>query len=176
MPQWMQDLISGWPMIMANVPTFLVIMALIIGALWATFNWAYGSVIASKNSQIELQDRQLADYKQKLAGATPDQAKAKIEDLEDRVRNNVSGTGQVLITVTPTADIDARKAFFRILESSRWREDQERETKDRSKLVHDWLEVRPSGPHPGLDLAYCPARARVSSAIERAENHPKSSI
>ena len=50
----------GWPMIMANVPTFLVIVALIIGVVWAAFKWAYGAVLASKNGQIELLDRQLA--------------------------------------------------------------------------------------------------------------------
>jgi hypothetical protein len=91
MPQWMQELITGWPLITANVPTFVVIVALICGALWVAFNWAYGRVIARKDSQIELQDRQLADYRQKLEGATPDEAKAKIEELEDRIRDTVAG-------------------------------------------------------------------------------------
>jgi hypothetical protein len=90
MPQWVQELTAGWPLIMANMPTFFVIVALIGGALWVLFNWAYGSVIARKNSQIELQDRQLADYRQKLDGATPDQAKAKIEALENQVGDTVA--------------------------------------------------------------------------------------
>src|SRR5258708_27284477 len=33
----------------------------------------------SKNSQIELQDRQLADYRDKLTAATPEEAKPKID-------------------------------------------------------------------------------------------------
>lgn len=41
--------------------------------------------IAGKTAQIELQDRQIADYKEKLQGATPDQAKARIEELEARL-------------------------------------------------------------------------------------------
>jgi hypothetical protein len=86
MPQWMQDLTAGWPMIRANLPTFLVILVLITGAIWVVFNWSYGAILASKNSQIELQDRQLADYRQKLDGASPDQAKAKIEALEHTIR------------------------------------------------------------------------------------------
>jgi hypothetical protein len=72
----MQDLTSGWPMIRANLPTFFVILVLIIGAVWWVLDWRYSGVLASKNGQIELQDRQLADYRQKLDGASPDQAKA----------------------------------------------------------------------------------------------------
>jgi hypothetical protein len=89
MPQWMQDLFAGWPMIRANLPTFSVIIVLIIGAVWWLMDWRYGAIVASKAGQIELQDRQLADYKQKLDGATPDQAKAKIDALERRVRVTV---------------------------------------------------------------------------------------
>jgi hypothetical protein len=79
MPQWMQDLTAGWPMIRANLPTFFVILVLMVGAVWVAFSWAYGGVLASKNGQIELQDRQLADYRDKLKGATPEEAKAKID-------------------------------------------------------------------------------------------------
>ena len=85
MQQWIQDLTTGWPMIRANLPTFLVIVVLIIGALWWVMELRYGVIVASKTSQIELQDRQLADYKQKLDGASPDQAKAKIEALEKTI-------------------------------------------------------------------------------------------
>jgi hypothetical protein len=39
-------------------------------------------------------------------------------------------------------DIDAREAFFRILEESEWRENQLRTTIDTTHLVPDWLERR----------------------------------
>ena len=42
-----------------------------------------------QDRQIELQDRQLADYRDKLKGATPEEAKAKIDALEDKVRNTI---------------------------------------------------------------------------------------
>lgn len=90
MPQWMQDLVSGWPMIRANPVTFILIVAVIIGGVWVVIGWSYSSVFASKNSQIELQDRQLADYKEKLQGATPDQAKARIDALEARLEARLS--------------------------------------------------------------------------------------
>lgn len=72
-------------MIKANLPTFFVILFLMAGILWLLFGWSYGSVIAIKNTQIELQDRRLAEYKDKLSGATPDQAKARIDALEARL-------------------------------------------------------------------------------------------
>jgi hypothetical protein len=42
----------------------------------------------------------------------------------------------------PVPDIDARAAFFQILEESEWREEQLRITIDTSNLVYDWLERR----------------------------------
>jgi hypothetical protein len=42
-------------------------------------------VLASKNSQIELLDRQIADYKVKLNDASPADAKDRIRALEARV-------------------------------------------------------------------------------------------
>ena len=96
MPQWMQDLTAGWPMIRANLPTFFVILVLMVGAVWVAFSWAYSGVLASKNGQIELQDRQLADYRDKLKGATPEEAKAKIDALEDKVRNTIGDRWEVL--------------------------------------------------------------------------------
>ncbi|MDB5608585.1 MAG: hypothetical protein JWP25_5485 [Bradyrhizobium sp.] len=89
MPQWMQDLAAGWPMIRANLPAFFVILVLMIGVIWVVVNWSYTGVLANKNSQIELQDRQLADYREKLKGATPEEAKAKIDTLEHTLRVTV---------------------------------------------------------------------------------------
>jgi hypothetical protein len=54
--------------------------------------------------------------------------------------------GTVATTDAPTSkpepDIDARDAFFQILERSEWRQHQLRTTTDTRHLVRDWLEVR----------------------------------
>jgi hypothetical protein len=91
MPQWMQDLTAGWPMIMANLPTFFVLAALITGVVWWLMDWRYGGVIAGRDGAIANRDSEIAllkgqrdDYKDKLKGATPDQAKARIDALEAR--------------------------------------------------------------------------------------------
>jgi hypothetical protein len=79
-------------MIRANLPTFFVILVIIIGAVWWLMDWRYGGVvaqrdgvIANRDSEITLQKGQRDDYKDKLNGATPDQAKARIDALEARL-------------------------------------------------------------------------------------------
>jgi len=68
----------------APIPFFITVAA-VCGLAWLAINWAYSSVLAGKNTQIEMQDRQIADYKEKLNGASPDQAKKQIEDLQAKV-------------------------------------------------------------------------------------------
>src|SRR3954470_18357154 len=85
MPQWLQDLFNGWPMIWANLPAFFTILVLMFGAVWWLMDWRYGGVISHKDSEINLLKGQRDDYKDKLSGATPDQAKARIDALEARL-------------------------------------------------------------------------------------------
>jgi hypothetical protein len=49
------------------------------------------------------------------------------------------------ITNKPTPDIDAREAYFQILELSEWRNEQDKITTDTTHLVYDWREVRLNG-------------------------------
>jgi hypothetical protein len=96
MDQWIQRFADGWPMIWANPKTFALMTAVIITIVWLIVNYSYSTVLSNKNSQIELQDRQLSDYKQKLDGASPDQAKAKIEALEATIRATVGSKWEPL--------------------------------------------------------------------------------
>jgi hypothetical protein len=48
-------------------------------------DWRYGGVIANRDSTISLVASQRDDYKPKLGGASPDQAKARIDALEKRL-------------------------------------------------------------------------------------------
>jgi hypothetical protein len=59
----------------APIPFFI---ALVIAAalIWIAIGWSHSGVLSAKNVQIELQDRQLSDYRDKLKGATPEEAKA----------------------------------------------------------------------------------------------------
>src|ERR1700722_19830693 len=85
MPQWTHDLFAGWPMIRSNLPTFFFIAVLIFGAVWWLMDWRYGGIVSNRDSEITLLKGQRDDYKDKLSGATPDQAKAHIDALKGQV-------------------------------------------------------------------------------------------
>ena len=64
----------------------LVLAALIAsGAMWVAVNRAYQAALGSKNAQIELLEQQVNNYKVQLGGASPEQAAAKISELEREI-------------------------------------------------------------------------------------------
>lgn len=72
-------------MIRANPVIFIALILAIIGGVWWMMDWKYGAVITNKDSEIALLKGQRDDYRDKLSGATPDQAKARIDALEGRL-------------------------------------------------------------------------------------------
>jgi hypothetical protein len=57
---------------------FLIALSVLVGGAWSAINWRFAEIIESKDGIIAL-------YKERLNGASPDQAKAKIEALEAQV-------------------------------------------------------------------------------------------
>ncbi|MGD0565270.1 MAG: hypothetical protein ABSA66_19550 [Roseiarcus sp.] len=66
--------------------TFAIALAILGGAIWAAMNWTYSSQITNLQSRLSLRDDQIADYKTKLGGATPDEAKKRLDALELQVK------------------------------------------------------------------------------------------
>ena len=64
----------------APIP-FAVLLAILAFVIWRVLNHYYDERIASKNELLVLRDAQLQDYKDKLRGATPDEAKARMDAL-----------------------------------------------------------------------------------------------
>jgi hypothetical protein len=85
MDEFLSKLAEQFAVIRAAPYPFLLSVAIVIGAVWFMVNWAYGTILSSKNAQLELADRQLGDYRQKLSGASPDEAKSKIEALTTEI-------------------------------------------------------------------------------------------
>jgi hypothetical protein len=48
-------------MIRANIPTFIVIVALIAGVVWAALSWSCGSIVSHQAAEIRLLERQKAE-------------------------------------------------------------------------------------------------------------------
>jgi hypothetical protein len=82
-------LLEQWAVVTAAPIPFAIAVVIAGGLIWLAVGWSYSGVLGSKNAQIELQDRQLADYRDKLKGATPEQAKDKIDSLEGTLRKMI---------------------------------------------------------------------------------------
>ncbi|WP_155253491.1 hypothetical protein [Bradyrhizobium japonicum] len=85
LPGWLGNLFAGWPMIRANLPIFAAVVFGLFCAIWWLMDWRYGSIISNRDAEIALLKGQRDDYKDKLNGATPDQAKARVDALEARL-------------------------------------------------------------------------------------------
>ena len=71
--------VLGQVRLIAEAPIVFGAAVLFLGAIiWAALRWRYSGIIEHRNRIIAL-------YKARLDGATPDQAKAKIDSLEGQV-------------------------------------------------------------------------------------------
>jgi|SRR5271166_716537 len=84
-------------MIKATPYPFIMAVAIATAAVWVIVNYVYRTTILSKDAQLELANRQIADYKQKLDGASPDGAKARIDALEKEVANLKKISGRTFL-------------------------------------------------------------------------------
>jgi|SRR5215467_13962268 len=89
--------VLGEVRVIADAPLVFGAAVLFLGAIiWAALRWRYSSMIEHRNRIIAL-------YKARLEGATPDQAKAKMDSLEGQV---VSLKNREWPKLTPAAVTD----------------------------------------------------------------------
>lgn len=70
----------------AQAPVTFAAGVLVAAAMmYAAARWRYAGTIASLEERLKLRDDRVAEYERKLQGATPDQAKATIEELERKI-------------------------------------------------------------------------------------------
>jgi hypothetical protein len=86
MPNWRVRFLTQWSAAAAAPIPLATAMAVAAGVTWLALTWSYGGTLRSKDARLERQDRQIADYRQKLDGASADEARARIEALENRLR------------------------------------------------------------------------------------------
>jgi hypothetical protein len=70
----------------APIAFFGAIAVLAVG-IWLAMNWGYGRVIDNRDAEISYIRTQRDDYKDKLSGASPDQAAQRIAALEAKVKD-----------------------------------------------------------------------------------------
>jgi len=82
MPEWLDKLGQGWPVITAAPISLSIAVVAIIVIVWAIIHWFYRWLLSSKNIQIEMLRARLADYRNVLEGASPSEAVYKITQLK----------------------------------------------------------------------------------------------
>jgi hypothetical protein len=86
MPEWLDMIGQEWPVITA-APISLSIAAVVITVIvWAIIHWFYRWLLSSKNIQIEMLRGRLADYRNVLEGASPNEAAYKIAQLKAQLK------------------------------------------------------------------------------------------
>jgi hypothetical protein len=61
---------------------FLIAILIVAGLIWWAMDWRYSTIVGNKESEVALAKSQRDDYRDKLGGATPDQAKAAIQEVK----------------------------------------------------------------------------------------------
>ena len=79
---WLQDVANVWPVVWANRATLIPILVGIVVAEWLILSFWYSGRLASKEAEIRLQGRELADHRV----TSPAEARARIDSLEQWLR------------------------------------------------------------------------------------------
>jgi hypothetical protein len=95
-------IVGEWHVITAAPATFILALMVSLTLIWLAMSWGYGR----ENSLLK---QQVADYKEKLSGATPSEARAEIEGLRAELR-------ELSISVVPRRiSVGDRAALMEVL-------------------------------------------------------------
>jgi hypothetical protein len=61
-----------------------LLVALLV--IWAALHWSYRAALSNKDSRITFLERRVAEYRDRLGGATPDEARKRIDALEAELK------------------------------------------------------------------------------------------
>jgi hypothetical protein len=134
--EWLQDVVNMWPVIWANKATLIPILVGIVVFEWLILRFWYSGQLASKDAEIKLQDRQLADYRGRIEPRqlTAEQRKILIERARGYVHHKLTITYE-----GPCPDCATyAMAFEATLREAGW-------------VVHNWhIEIPPQRPRTGI--------------------------
>jgi hypothetical protein len=82
---WLEALKQEIATIAAAPVTFVIVLLVVIAVAWGGLHWTYRTVLANKDERIALLERRIGEYRDKLSGATADEAKRRIDALETEV-------------------------------------------------------------------------------------------
>lgn len=76
---------ANWSVIVQAPWAFAIWTVVVGGVVWAAINHLKQNSIENLEGRLKLRDDEINDYKRKLSGATPEEAKARIDSLEARL-------------------------------------------------------------------------------------------
>jgi len=78
--------VAGEARMILDAPlAFIASVLAMTGLVYAAMRWRYGRVISHLEERVKFRDDRLAEYREKLHTGSPDEAKAKIDALENRL-------------------------------------------------------------------------------------------
>jgi hypothetical protein len=86
-----------------------------LGVIWLLLDWRYGAIIGHRDSEISSLKTQRDEYKNKSGGASPDEVKAKLDELAEMTNYTIGGKWPAL---TP-AEVTNLAAKFALLPKRR---------------------------------------------------------
>jgi hypothetical protein len=108
--RFFEKLLDQIAVIRASPRPHLVFAFLVAMAIWGAMQWGYGRVIDNKDSLISLVTEERDDYKNKLSGASPDEASARLASLTKQLENLSSRLGPIY-PLTDQQKVDLKTAL-----------------------------------------------------------------
>ena len=80
------DWLGGQFAVIAQAPlVYIATIAAVAFVIWRIVEWHFKTRLENSASTVDLLNERLQDYKEKLSGATPDEARARMDALEARI-------------------------------------------------------------------------------------------
>lgn len=82
-------ILSEWAALKQAPVSFILAVSAATALSWSAFSWRYTGQIENLEGRIKLQADQIVAYKEKLNGATPEEARQRVQALEKQLRSLV---------------------------------------------------------------------------------------
>jgi hypothetical protein len=86
MPGWLEDLRREAKVVAAAPILFAGIVAVAAVVIWGVLHWSYQATLSAKDRHVAMLERRVAAYRESASGATPDEARRRIEALETELK------------------------------------------------------------------------------------------
>jgi hypothetical protein len=103
-------LTDEWSVLQQSPRLFIIAVVLASGAIWLALDWKYSAQIANLERRLSLKDDQIQDYKSKLNGASPDEAKRRLDELDLTVKKlrDALASLDAFEPYTPLSDLQSK--------------------------------------------------------------------